>query len=234
MGSLRVSIIVPTLNEQEHLPATLTRVVLAPGDELIVVDGGSTDDTVAIARRFTPHVFVRPPGRAQQMNFGAQQAQGDVLLFLHADTLLPPAGADLVRHVMQQSTAVGGAFYLAIAPSTPALRIVAWGVKWRTRLGKLPYGDQALFVRRTVFTALGGYEDVPFLEDVKLVLAMRKQGKLAIIPQPVYTSARRWQREGVLYTTVRNIALVTLYFCGVSPTTLKRWYADWSRRTATD
>jgi hypothetical protein len=222
-------VIVPTLNERDHLHTTLTCVRLAPGDELIVVDGGSKDGTVAIARQFTPCVLIGSPGRARQMNQGARQARGDVLLFLHADTLLPPDGLEAVRAIMGRSQAVGGAFRLAFAPSTLALRVIAWGANMRTRLGRLPYGDQALFVRRTFFEALGGYADVPFMEDIKLVQAMRKSGPLAIVPQAVRTSGRRWQREGVVYTTIRNNVLMALYFCGISPATLKQWYDDLSR-----
>lgn len=220
----RLSIIVPTLNEQTQLPATLARLRLTSGDELIVVDGGSVDNTVAIARQFTSCVLSSPPGRARQMNLGAAHAGGDILLFLHADTLLPSGGLEAVRAAMQRPDMVGGAFRLAFVPATPALRVIAWGANMRTRLAKLPYGDQALFVRRQLFEELGGYANVPFLEDVKLVQALRKKGLLAIVPQTVQTSGRRWQRDGILYTTIRNNMLMTLYFCGVSPNTLQRWY----------
>lgn len=222
-GACRISVIVPTLNEQEHLPATLSRITLAPGDELIVVDGGSSDQTVAMARQFTPYVLQSRRGRAVQMNCGARHAQGEILLFLHADTLLPPVALETVRQAVQAG-AVGGAFRLTITPPTLALRLVAWGTNLRTRFGQLPYGDQALFMPRQVFEALGGYDDVPFMEDVRLVQALRQRGRLAIIPQAVHTSGRRWQRDGVLYTTVRNTVLITLYFCGVPPATLQRWY----------
>jgi rSAM/selenodomain-associated transferase 2 len=224
-------VVVPTLNEQEHLPATLARVALAAGDELIVVDGGSLDNTVAIAQQFTPCVLLSPPGRARQMNHGARQARGDVLLFLHADTLLPPQGLETVRTMMQAPHLVGGAFRLAFTPSTPALRVIAWGANVRTRFGKLPYGDQALFVRRSIFEAVGGYANVPFMEDVKLVQTLRQRGALALVPQAVYTSGRRWLRDGIVYTTVRNNVLMALYFCGVPPVTLKRWYDHVRRRT---
>ena len=224
----RISVIVPTLNEQEHLPATLRHVALAPGDELIVVDGGSSDRTVAIAQQFTPHVLQSSPGRAVQMNRGAQHAQGDILLFLHADTLLPPAALEAVRQAVQAG-AIGGAFRITITPPTPALRLVAWGTNVRTRFGQLPYGDQALFMPRSIFEALGGYDDVPFMEDVRMVQALRTRGRLVLLPQAVYTSGRRWQRDGVLYTTVRNTVLILLYFCGVPPATLQRWYRAWRR-----
>jgi rSAM/selenodomain-associated transferase 2 len=220
----RISVIVPTLNEQEHICATLSHIHLAAGDELIVVDGGSTDATVTLARQFTPLVLCTLTGRARQMNGAARLARGDILLFLHADTLLPWHGLDAVRTVMQCAHIVGGAFRLALTPSTPALRVITWGTNLRTRLARLPYGDQALFVRREIFEMLGGYADVPFLEDVKLVQALRRRGQLAFLPQTVHTSARRWRQEGVLYTTVRNNVLMLLYFCGVAPATLQRWY----------
>ena len=149
-GLCRISVIVPTFNEQEHLPATLSRVALAPGDELIVVDGGSGDQTVTIAQQFTPHVLQSSPGRALQMNRGAQHAHGDILLFLHADTRLPPGALEAVRQAVRAG-AIGGAFRLTITPPTLALRLVAWGTNVRARFGQLPYGDQALFMPRAIF-----------------------------------------------------------------------------------
>jgi len=224
-----ISVIVPTLNEQDHLPVTLRSVTLALSDELIVVDGGSTDQTVAIAQQFTSQVLHCRRGRAMQMNWGARHAHGDILLFLHADTLLPAAGLEAVRRACQDG-AIGGAFRLAILPPTPALRLVAWGTNLRARFGQLPYGDQALFIPRQVFEALGGYDDIPFMEDVRMVQALRKHGRLTILPQAVHTSGRRWQRDGVLYTTVRNTVLITLYFWGVPPEKLQRWYGARRRR----
>jgi rSAM/selenodomain-associated transferase 2 len=197
---------------------------------LIVVDGGSTDQTVAIAQQFTSQVLHSRRGRAVQMNCGARHTHGDILLFLHADTLLPAAGLEAVRRAIQAG-AVGGAFRLAIMPPTPALRLVAWGTNLRARFGQLPYGDQALFMSRQVFEALGGYDEIPFMEDVRLVQALRQRGRLAILPQAVYTSGRRWQRDGVLYTTVRNTALIALYFWGVPPEKLQRWYGTRRRST---
>jgi rSAM/selenodomain-associated transferase 2 len=166
------------------------------------------------------------------MNSGARLAKGDILLFLHADTRLPGDALDAVRTVMQRPDIVGGAFRLAFLPATPALRLIAWGTNMRTRLGRLPYGDQALFMRRQLFEALGGYADVPFLEDVKLVQALRRHGKLALLPQLVHTSGRRWLQDGVVYTTVRNNLLMVCYFCGVSPATLKRWYSARRQRVS--
>jgi hypothetical protein len=109
--------------------------------------------------------------------------------------------------------------------------VVAWGTNLRTRFGRLPYGDQALFVSRALFEAMGGYDDVPFMEDVRLVEALRRHGRLVLLPQAVHTSGRRWLRDGVLYTTLRNIVLITLYFWGVPPETLQRWYSARPRRS---
>ena len=135
-----------------------------------------------------------------------------------------------MRGALQDGT-VGGAFRLAILPPTLPLRLVAWGTNLRARFGQLPYGDQALFMPRHIFEALGGYDEIPFMEDVRMVQALRQRGRLTILPQAVHTSGRRWQRDGVLYTTVRNTALITLYFWGVPPEKLQRWYGARRRST---
>ena len=131
-------------------------------------------------------------------------------------------GREAVRQAVQAG-AIGGAFRLTITPPTLALRLVAWGTNMRTRFGQLPYGDQALFMPRSIFEALGGY-NVSFMEDVRMVQALRQRGRLVTLPHAVQTSGRRWQRDGVFYTTVRNTVLIMLYFCGVPPVTLQRWY----------
>lgn len=220
----RISVIVPTLNEEQHIGATLAHLRLAPGDEILVVDGGSQDATVPIARQYTPHVLAGRRGRALQMNDGAHHARGDFLVFVHADTLLPSDGLEQVRHTLQQPGIAAGAFRLVISPSTAALRLIAWGANMRSRWGGLPYGDQALFMSRQVFEKLGGYEEIPLMEDVRMVRALRRYGRLVILPQAVQTSGRRWQRDGVLYTSVRNVMLLTLHAWGVSPHTLQKWY----------
>jgi rSAM/selenodomain-associated transferase 2 len=218
-----VSIVVPALNEAAALAATLAPWSGRDGVELIVVDGGSTDATPTVAARYA-RVVQAAPGRARQMNAGAAVATGAALLFLHADTRLPEDAVAAVRTALADPAVVGGAFRLSIEPSTPALRLVAAGANLRARWLGLSYGDQALFVRRTVFDALGGFPEVPLMEDLIFVRRLARYGRVRLLPQTVATSSRRWQREGVLTVTLRNQLLVTLWACGVRPERLARWY----------
>lgn len=218
-----VSIIVPVLNEAAALGRTLAPWSNRDGIELIVVDGGSTDATREIASRHA-RVVQTARGRARQMNAGAAVATGDVLLFVHADTRLPDDAGTAVRTALRDANVVGGAFRLAIEPSTPALRLVAAGANLRARWFGLPYGDQALFVRRTTFAELGGFPDVALMEDLIFVRRLARRGRLMLLPQAVVTSARRWRREGVLTVTLRNQLFVALFACGVRPERLARWY----------
>jgi uncharacterized protein len=219
-----VSIIIPVLEESSTLAAVLHPLVGQAAVELIVVDGGSLDGTVDVARQFTTKVFKGARGRANQMNFGALQAKGDILLFLHGDTALPPSALERVRHALRDETVAGGAFRLRIASPCRVLKVVAWGANLRSRLFGLPYGDQALFVRRSVFEAIGGFEPWPLMEDVDLARRLRRAGRMVLLPEAVTTSARRWEREGVLWTTVRNSLLLLGFWAGCSPAWLAQWY----------
>jgi len=218
-----VSVVVPTLNEAAVLARTLE--ALPPGfAEVIVADGGSTDATVAIAQAHGARVTVSPPGRGPQMNAGAAAAKGDVLLFLHADTVLPADAPARIAAALAETGAVAGAFLLGIESSDPRLAFIARAANLRTRLTRVPYGDQASFVRRAAFDAAGGFPDVPIMEDVELGRRLKRLGRIVVVPARVRTSARRWEREGVVRTTLRNAALVTLYLLGVHPRRLARWY----------
>jgi rSAM/selenodomain-associated transferase 2 len=219
-----VSIILPVLEESSTLASVLHPLVGQPDVELIVVDGGSLDGTVDVARQFTAKVFKGARGRANQMNFGALQARGDILLFLHGDTALPPSAPERVRLALTDETIVGGAFRLRIASSCRALKVVAWGANLRSRLFGLPYGDQALFVRRSVFEAIGGFASWPLMEDVDLARRLKLAGRMVLLPETVTTSARRWEREGVLWTTLRNSLLLVGFWAGCSPAWLAQWY----------
>ncbi len=222
-GGPAVSVVVPTLNEAAVLGRTLG--ALPPGfAEVIVADGGSTDATVAIAQAHGARVTVSPPGRGPQMNAGAAAAKGDVLLFLHADTVLPADAPARIAAALAETGAVAGAFLLGIESSDPRLAFIARAANLRTRLTRVPYGDQASFVRRAAFDAAGGFPDVPIMEDVELGRRLKRLGRIVVVPARVRTSARRWEREGVVRTTLRNAALVTLYLLGVHPRRLARWY----------
>jgi rSAM/selenodomain-associated transferase 2 len=219
-----ISIIVPVLNEAAALPATLRPLVGAPASELIVVDGGSQDGTPAVARQFTDRVLTGASGRARQMNFGALHAHGAVLIFLHGDTLLSPAALAAARRALEDDTVVGGAFRLQIASDRPWLRIVAWGANLRSRYLGLPYGDQALFVRRTTFEAVGGFPAWPLMEDVELIRRLRHKGRVALLAEVALTSARRWEQEGMIWTSVKHLLLLAGFWFGIPPSRLAQWH----------
>jgi rSAM/selenodomain-associated transferase 2 len=218
-----ISVIIPTLNEAKVLERTLAHLHQTPGLEIIVVDGGSTDGTVALAKRHAI-VLTAPPGRAAQMNRGAQQATGEVLLFLHADTLIGLAALRKMAEALEDPTVVGGAFRLVIDSPRRSLRLIAAAANIRTRLTRIPYGDQGIFVRRSVFEKLGGFPIQPLMEDVEFARRLKRVGRVVLLPEPAVTSSRRWDKEGMGYTTLRNQVLLMLYFIGVSPDRLARWY----------
>jgi rSAM/selenodomain-associated transferase 2/rSAM/selenodomain-associated transferase 1 len=224
MGSGKVSVIVPALNEAAHLPATLEAAQRGQPHEIIVVDGGSADDTAKIARSLDCIVLSGPRCRARQMNVGAAAATGEYLLFLHADTLLPADYATHVSEVLAQSEAVGGAFMFATSDDFAGRKLVERATNWRTRLWQFPYGDQGLFLRRDTFKQIGGFSDMPIMEDYEFVRRLRRLGKIAIAPAPAITSGRRWQRLGVLRTTLTNRAIILAYHLGISPSRLAGWY----------
>jgi rSAM/selenodomain-associated transferase 2 len=219
-----ISVVIPTLNEETNLPVTLRQLAEHPDVELIVVDGGSTDRTVEIAQQFTPYVFVTRPGRAHQMNSGARHATGDILLFLHADTFLLPGALDEIQRRIIGDGALGGAFDLHIDSPRRLCKLVARIASRRSRLLQLPYGDQGVFVWRQVFELLGGFPDIPIMEDIAFARLLRREGRLTFIPTGLVTSARRWNANGVLKTTLVNWWVTVLYFLHVPPLRLRRFY----------
>lgn len=220
----KISVIVPVLNEAVNLPATLTAIAPDCKTEVIVVDGGSEDESAAIAGQFGARVLKSVPGRAAQMNAGAAIARGDVLLFLHADTRLPPNYALLIYQTLAQPNVVAGAFDLKINGTQWGLRLVEWAVSMRSRLCQMPYGDQALFIKTQRFRELGGYPSLPIMEDFVFVRQLQQVGTVAIAPAAVLTSGRRWHRLGIVKTTLINQLMVLGYFAGVSPSRLVQWY----------
>lgn len=201
--------------------------------EVLVVDSGSHDGTVQLAQSLGVRVLSAPTGRAAQMNAGAKVAVGDILLFLHADTLLPAHFDAMIRgalsnnskgNAVKRKTPVAGAFQLGINASLPGLRLVESGVHWRSRWLQMPYGDQAIFLKQSIFHQLGGFPELPIMEDFELMRRLKRLGRIVIIPKPVLTSGRRWLRLGVLQTTLINQIAIFAYLIGVSPKKIAYWY----------
>ncbi|MBW4543598.1 MAG: TIGR04283 family arsenosugar biosynthesis glycosyltransferase [Symplocastrum torsivum CPER-KK1] len=224
MEAEKISIIIPVLNEANTINAVLARILGASNVEVIVVDGGSQDETVALAQSVGVKVIAVTSGRASQMNAGAAVATGSILLFLHADTHLPPAFDTLVRQVLQNTGAIAGAFELRIDAELWGIRVIEKMVNWRSRFLSLPYGDQAIFLQASIFKEIGGFLNLPIMEDFELMRCLKRYGKIAIVPAPVLTSGRRWQKLGVVRTTLINQLIIIGYFLGVPPAKLARWY----------
>jgi len=221
---LRVSVIIPALNEAAALPASLKAVHALRPHEVIVADGGSGDGTGDIARRTGCRVVTSPPGRAEQMNAGARAATGDLLLFLHADSRVSEKAFAKMLRVMQQGERVGGAFSLAIESDLWSLKMISALATLRSRFLHLVYGDQAMFVRAGAFHDVGGFPPLPICEDLEFFRRLKKHGPVILLREKTVTSARRWRTEGVFYTTARNIAILSLFLLGFSPRILSRWY----------
>ena len=218
-----ISIIIPTLNEEENIAACLRGTLNASQVERIVVDGGSRDQTMEIARSCGAKVLTSPAGRARQMNAGAEMASGDLLLFLHADTLLPEGFDDCVRQVLTQPGVAAGAFEFRLDATSRGLQIIERIANWRSRFLQLPYGDQAIFIRSALFREMGRYPDMPILEDFELVRRLKRKGRIHTASYPAITSARRWMAGGVWKTTLSHQLIVAAYYLGVSPTLIHRF-----------
>ena len=221
---MKISVIIPTLNEESHIEKTLLGVIKQEGDyELYVVDGGSNDNTVAIAQRYT-RVINSERGRAIQMNAGAQVCNGDILLFLHADTLLPDNAFREIRKRMKADSVIGGSFYIAFDVNNLILRCVSFITRFNFRL--FHFGDQGIFVRRNVFEMLHGYKEIPIMEDYEFYKRLKGQGKVILLRMPVISSARRFIKKGVIRQLLINKSVFLAYWAGVNIQTIKRFYDD--------
>ena len=216
-----VSVIIPAINEAEHIGRTIDS-ALHPNSEIIVVDGGSSDETIEVARKKGVRVITGARGRGEQQNLGAEYARSEILLFLHADTLLPPDYAESVFMAFLDKRCIAGAFSFKTDSTRPFMKLVAMGVNLRSRWLNMPYGDQALFFRRAVFQTAGGFTASPIAEDLLLIrhLFMKKifnKRELAILPLAVTTSARRWNSIGILRTTIINLLVLAGIMLGFQP-----------------
>lgn len=223
---MRVAIIVLVLNEAEQLPHLLHDLAHAQADEVIVVDGGSSDGTRAMLAAAALPWCESVAGRARQMNHGAAQVASDILLFLHADTRINASHLSAVRRTMADPQVVAGRFDVRLSGRHPLLRLVERMINLRSRLTRISTGDQAMFVRRSVFEHIGGFPDQPLMEDVALSRRLKREGKIACLRQAVTTSSRRWQRHGILRTVLLMWWLRLRYWLGTDPARLKQHYAD--------
>jgi rSAM/selenodomain-associated transferase 2 len=224
---MRLSIIVPTLNEELAIAPTVAAIARgAPGAEIIVVDGGSADATRARADALGARVVEAPRGRARQMNAGASAAAGEVLVFVHADTIVPATFAADIAAAFSDPAVVGGRFDVALDSTALPYRLIGGLISLRSRLSRTATGDQAIFVRRETFERLGGFPDLELCEDLDFARRLKRAGRVACLRSRVTTSARRWQRDGLVRTVLRMWLIRGLYLCGVAPARLKRMYAD--------
>jgi rSAM/selenodomain-associated transferase 2 len=221
-----LSVIVPALDEAANLARLLPDLAArCPGAEVIVVDGGSADATAGVvARSPGARCLASERGRARQMNAGARAARGDALLFLHADTALPDGAAAAIAAALADPAVVGGRFDVRFSSPRWPFRMIAAFMNARSRLTRICTGDQGIFVRAAAFAALGGYPDIPLMEDVELTRRLKRLGSVACLRLRVTTSSRKWERDGILRTILLMWALRFLYSCGVGPGRLHRWY----------
>ncbi|MGO8878003.1 MAG: TIGR04283 family arsenosugar biosynthesis glycosyltransferase [Desulfomonilaceae bacterium] len=224
-----ISVIIPTLNEAGYLPFTLERLSQRQCVEIIVADGDSNDETRKIALSLSVKMLDCPRGRARQMNEAARVAMGDILLFLHADTLVPENWDYRIRAALANEYVCGGAFSLRIQGNLLGLRLVEAFANFRSRIFLMPYGDQAIFVRSATFWEVGGFPDVPIMEDFEFMRRLRTRGGLCILPERVIASGRRWKKLGIMRTTAINQAIIAGYYVGISPDKLARFYGNGPR-----
>ncbi len=223
-ANLKISIIIPVLNEAPTIAKVISTARNAENVEIIVADGGSQDGTAEIAKYEADRTIFTSPGRATQMNAGAAASTGDILLFLHGDTHLPQGYDASVRQALTNPSIVAGAFELKIDAPLLSLRLVETGVKCRSHWLQMPYGDQAIFLKTDTFNHIGGFPNLPLMEDFEFVRRLKKQGRIKIVPLAVLTCARRWQQLGVIKTTAINQIVIIGYFLGLSPDRLAFWY----------
>lgn len=221
---MQLSVIIPAINEAAHISSAVKSAWDAGATEVLVSDGGSGDDTAQLAAAAGARVIVGPPGRALQQNGAASEATGDVLLFLHADNALPVDAIVQIESALARSKTFHGAFRQRIQAAGMGYRLLERGNAARVRWLGLPYGDQAIFIRRNIFEDAGGFPEVPLMEDLILMRRLRRRAWPVLLPGPLLVSPRRWQRHGILRQTLRNWRLTAAYSLGSSPEQLAQQY----------
>ncbi len=221
-----VAVIVPVLNEADHLPCLLQSIRAIGANEIIFVDGGSSDETQVLLEKSGLKWIRSKRGRALQMNAGGFQSKSDILLFLHIDTEISSSHIMDIKKVMCSSGMVGGRFDIRLSGDHPAFRVIEFFINQRSRLTKISTGDQAMFVRRDVFERMGGFPEQPLMEDVEFSRRLKREGGIACLCSRVMTSSRRWEKYGIVRTIVLMWWLRFRYWLGANPETLKRLYID--------
>ena len=228
MDSIKFSIIVPVFHEGERINELieyLKRLDSERNVEMIIVDGTEEQDTLKAIYSNNVIRISSEKGRAKQMNAGASVAHGEILIFLHADTELPPHALRKINSFMERKKYVGGAFDLGIKSDKFIFKVIGNFASIRSRLNRIPFGDQSLFIRREYFNRIRGYKEIPLMEDMELMRRIKRSGdKIRIFYDRVMTSPRRWEKEGVVYCTLRDWILQVLYFLGISPDKLAKFY----------
>lgn len=227
-GKYKFSVIIPVLDEQERINTCIEQTLsLCPAGtcEIIVVDADPNGSTINAIKSDGIVSTISEHGRAKQMNAGAALARGEVIVFLHADTQLPMGTFEYIEEALSNTEYVAGAFDLVIDSTNCLLRFIAASARMRSRLTRIPYGDQAIFMRKEYFEKIGGFKEIPLMEDVELMRRIKKRGdKICLLSNQVLTSARRWEKEGVVFTIFRNLVIQSLYYLGAKPSKLSKYY----------
>ncbi len=221
-----LSIIIPVLNEERFLAGNRERLVslLQEGHEILVVDGGSQDNSVDIARALGCRVFSTRASRGHQLGYGASHSKGDVLLFLHADTHLPSHAAQVIAQALAKPESLWGRFDVRFSNPSPVFQVIAWFMNKRSCLTGIATGDHALFIKRKLYFGCGGYTDVPLMEDVELCRRLKRHASPVCLSEEVVTSSRRWEQNGIMKTVITMWWLRLMFFLGQSPEKLARLY----------
>ncbi|ACS79135.1 TIGR04283 family arsenosugar biosynthesis glycosyltransferase [Maridesulfovibrio salexigens] len=226
-SSLKISVIIPVYNEADTIHSCIANVNKSCGDnsEIIIVDGSADGSTLSAINDDKVMLLASPPGRAVQMNYGAQKAKGEILIFLHADTVLPHAAGSLVRKALRAPCAAAGAFKLGFDTPSRTMKFIAFLADLRCRIERVPYGDQAVFISKSTFDELGGFPEIPLMEDVELFQTIkRKRLEIVILKESITTSARRYLSTGPIRCALRNTFLRLLHRLGVRTETLAAMY----------
>jgi rSAM/selenodomain-associated transferase 2 len=219
---VKLAVVIPALDEADWIAGTVASAT-AEGVEIVVVDGGSRDGTQDLAASAGARVLRSSPGRALQIQAGVDASAGNTLLILHADTRLSPGYAAAIGRALQDPEVVGGAFRFQFDEQSASLRVIEWGARLRVAVLGLPYGDQALFFRRALLSEIGGIPQAPIMEDLDLVVALRRCGRLVALPAPATTSARRYVEHGPLRTTGRHLLAAVAFAFGIDRARIAAW-----------